>query len=204
MKVLILDDHEAIRIVIKQQVLDIIPTAKIFEYSTVDEALYHFSQRVPVDFVISDLELKQGCNLSIMETARNHQIPVMIFSSHVNKVLLEKLESKKVKCSVSKTSGIEALKLGIRALLHGKSYYCPLVVETKKSSGRYKETEPLKLTNAQIKVLKVIDQGYKRKEAASILKLSATTIDNQIAKARDINDCDSQDELMRRFRFWET
>jgi DNA-binding CsgD family transcriptional regulator len=53
-------------------------------------------------------------------------------------------------------------------------------------------------------VLKVIDQGYKRKEAASILKLSATTIDNQIAKARDINDCDSQDELMRRFRFWET
>jgi DNA-binding NarL/FixJ family response regulator len=203
MKILILDDHEAIRIVVKQQLLEVIPTAEIFEYATVEQALSHFSQRLPVDFVVSDLELSEGCNLSVMEAARNHRKPVLIFSSHVNKVLIEKLESKKVKCYVSKTSGIEALKYGIRALLHGESYYCPLVIQTKQSLVLYKETEPLKLTNAQIKVLKVIHQGYKRKEAATMLKLSATTINNQIAKARDVNECDSQEELMRRFRFWE-
>lgn len=204
MKILILDDHEAIRMVIKQQLLEIVPTAEIYEYSTIKDALAHFSQLQPVDFVVSDLELTQGCSLRLMESARNYGKPLMIFSSHVNKVLIHKLESKKVKCYVSKTSGVDALKLGLQALLHGKSYYCPVVIQTKQSSVSFIETEPLQLTNAQIKVLKTIQQGYKRKEAANILKLSATTIDNQIAKARAVNNCDTQDELMRRFRFWET
>lgn len=204
MKILILDDHEAIRMVIKQQLLEIVPTAEIYEYSAIKDALAHFSQLQPVDFVVSDLELTQGCNLSLMETARSYGKPLMIFSSHVNKVLIHKLESKKVKCYVSKKSGVDALKLGLQALLHGKSYYCPVVIQTKQSSISFIETEPLQLTNAQIKVLKTIQQGYKRKEAANILKLSATTIDNQIAKARAVNNCDTQDELMRRFRFWES
>jgi DNA-binding NarL/FixJ family response regulator len=68
MNILILDDHEAIRLVIKQQVLEIIPTAKFFEYSTVREALQHFSDRLPIDFVVSDLELTEGCNLSLVES----------------------------------------------------------------------------------------------------------------------------------------
>ena len=203
MKILILDDHETMRLVVKQMVLEIVPSAEFIECSTVREALEHFSLRLPVDFVVSDLELTQGCNLSLMETARNHLKPVLIFSSHVNKVLIEKLENKRVKCYVSKTSGVDALKLGLRALLHGESYYCPLVTQTKLSSDTCLETDPLTLTEGQIKVLMEIQKGYNRKETAKRLKITATTVANQIAKARDINDCDSQDELMRRFRFWE-
>jgi DNA-binding NarL/FixJ family response regulator len=138
-----------------------------------------------------------------METARTNAKPVLIFSSHVNKMLIELLERYEVPCYVSKTSGIEALKRGIQALLHGESYFCPLVIQTKLSTNTFKETAPLKLTKGQIKVLNVIKQGHNRKAAAEILKISATTVDNHIAKARDINECDSQEELMRRFRFWE-
>jgi DNA-binding NarL/FixJ family response regulator len=203
MNILILDDHEAIRLVIKQQVLEIIPTAKFFEYSTVREALQHFSDRLPVDFVVSDLELTEGCNLSLVESSRNHNKPMLVFSSHVNNVLIEKLENKGVKCYVSKTSGIDALIRGLQALLHGESYYCPLVNQTKLSPVSLKETDPLTLTVGQIKVLREIQKGYNRKETAQRLKVTATTVANQIAKARDINNCDSQDELMRRFRFWE-
>ena len=203
MKILILDDHEAIRFVVKQYVLDVLPNAEIFEYATIPEALEHFSQRLPVDCVISDLELTEGCNPSLMETARTNAKPVLIFSSHVNKMLIELFERYEVPCYVSKTPGIEALKRGIQALLHGESYFCPLVIQTKLSTSTYKETAPLKLTKGQIKVLNVIKQGHNRKSAAEILKISATTVDNHIAKARDINECDSQEELMRRFRFWE-
>ncbi len=203
MNILILDDHEAIRLVIKQQVLEIIPTAKFFEYSTVRGALEHFSERLPVDFVVSDLELTEGCNLSLIESSRTNIKPVLIFSSHVNKVLIQKLEKEGVDCYVSKTSGVDALKRGLQALLHGESYYCPLVNQTKLSKASYKETDPLTLTVGQIKVLREIQKGHNRKETAQRLKVTATTVANQIAKARDINNCNSQEELMRRFRFWE-
>ena len=203
MKILILDDHEAMRLAIKQQALEIIPTAEFFEYTNVREALQHFSDRLPVDFVVSDLELTEGCNLSLVESSRTNLKPVLICSSHVNKVLINKLDDKGVKCYVSKTSGIDALKRGLQALLHGESYYCPLVNQTKLSTASYKETDPLTLTVGQIKVLREIQKGYNRKETAQRLKVTATTVANQIAKARDINNCDSQDELMRRFRFWE-
>jgi DNA-binding NarL/FixJ family response regulator len=203
MNILILDDHEAIRLVIKQQVLEIIPTANFFEYSTVRGALEHFSERLPVDFVVSDLELTEGCNLSFIATSRTNIKPVLIFSSHVNKVLIQKLEKEEIACYVSKTSGVDALKRGLQALLHGESYYCPLVNQTKLSPDSFKETDPLTLTVGQIKVLREIQKGYNRKETAQRLKVTATTVANQIAKARDINNCDSQEELMRRFRFWE-
>jgi DNA-binding NarL/FixJ family response regulator len=203
MKILILDDHEVIRWVIKQKVLEIVPNAHFIECSTASEALEHLAKSSPVQYVVSDLELTEGCNLKLMEAARGLGIPVLIFSSHVNKDLIKSIELLKVPCYVSKTSGVDALKLGLQALLQGQTYYCPLVIQTTYSTETYKETRPLKLTEGQIKVLKEIQKGYSRKEVAKQLKIKTTTVANQIAKARDINDCNSQDELMRRFRFWE-
>jgi DNA-binding NarL/FixJ family response regulator len=203
MEILILDDHEVIRFVIKQKVLEIVPNANFNEYSTVNEALDHLAKSLPVNYVVSDLELTEGYNLKLMEAARGLGIPVLIFSSHVNKDLINRIEHLSVPCYVSKTSGVSALKLGLQSLLHGQTYFCPLVIQTINSSDSYKETRPLKLTEGQIKVLKEIQKGYSRKEAANQLKIKTTTVANQIAKARDINNCNSQDELMRRFRFWE-
>ncbi|MCF8212324.1 MAG: response regulator [Cryomorphaceae bacterium] len=203
MEILILDDHEVIRLVIKQKVLEIVPNANFNEYSTVTEALDHLAKNLPVDYVVSDLELTEGYNLKLMEAARGLGIPVLIFSSHVNKDLINRIEHLSVPCYVSKTSGVSALKLGLQSLLHGQTHYCPLVRQTINSSDSFKETRPLRLTEGQIKVLKEIQKGYSRKEVAKQLKIKTTTVANQIAKAREINDCNSQDELMRRFRFWE-
>ncbi len=91
----------------------------------------------------------------------------------------------------------------MQALLQGQSYYCPKVIQTINSTESYKETRELTLTEGQIKVLKEIQKGYSRKEVAKLLKIKVTTVANQVAKAREINDCNSQEELMRRFRFWE-
>ncbi len=203
MDILILDDHEVIRLVIKQKVLEIVPNANFHEYSTVTEAEAHITKKLPLDYVVSDLELTEGCNLKLINSARGLGIPVLIFSSHVNKALINQIEPLMVPCYVSKTSGEKALKLGLQALLHGKTYFCPLVVQTTNSSELYKETNPLSLTEGQIKILKEIQKGYTRKEVAKLLNIKVTTVANQVAKARDINDCNSQDELMRRFRFWE-
>lgn len=203
MKILILDDHEAIRFVIKQQILELVPSAEIIEYTSVEQAQMHFSERLAADYLISDLELTSGCNVSLIETAHNMSIPTLVFSSHVNKVLIGKLEGMRVKCYVAKTSGMDALKLGIQALLNNKSYYCPKVTQTRISTESQKETEVLVLTNGQKRVLHVLSKGFNRKDAASQLKITPTTVNNQIAKARELNDCESFEELLRRYRFWD-
>lgn len=203
MDILILDDHEVIRLVIKQKVLEIAPNANFHEYSTVTEAEAHITKNLPLDYVVSDLELTEGCNLKLMKAARSFGIPLLIFSSHVNKDLLNRIQDQNVPCYVSKTSGADALMLGLQALLQGQTYYCPKVIQTINSTESYKETKELTLTEGQIKVLKEIQKGYSRKEVAKLLKIKVTTVANQVAKAREINDCFSQEELMRRFRFWE-
>jgi DNA-binding NarL/FixJ family response regulator len=127
----------------------------------------------------------------------------MIYSSHVNKVLTTELQKFQVRCYVSKTSGIESLQKGIDSLLNDRTYSCPLVISTADSREAFKETEKLVLTKGQKIVLEVLAKGFNREEAADILKLKMTTLNNHIARARELNDCENFEELLRRYRFWD-
>jgi DNA-binding CsgD family transcriptional regulator len=69
--------------------------------------------------------------------------------------------------------------------------------------SKYKETEKLKLTDGQIRVLDVMLKGYNRVVAADLLNISLTTLNNHIARARLMNDCENLDDLLRRFRYWD-
>jgi DNA-binding CsgD family transcriptional regulator len=88
-------------------------------------------------------------------------------------------------------------------LFEGKSLQCPIVQQSKQSTEEFKEIDRLSLTKAQKRVLKVLDEGFDRIETSRKLSLSLTTVNNHIARARELNDCKSLDELMRRYRFWD-
>jgi DNA-binding NarL/FixJ family response regulator len=133
----------------------------------------------------------------------NKKIPCMIYSSHVNMVLIKELENYNVCCYVSKTSGVDALLSGVESLLNVKKYQCPLVKSTIESKSEFKETEKLDLTKGQKAVLEVLIRGFNREEAAKILKISPNTLNNHIARAREMNNCENFEELLRRYRFWD-
>jgi len=203
MKILVLDDHGAIRLFVKQQILEIVPTAEIILCGTIESALDRFQQFDSIHFVICDLELNVGNNIKIPEFAFQHKIPFMVYSSHVNKVLISELMNYQINCYVSKTSSIEALKEGLISLFTGKQYFCPLVVSTIESKEKFKETEKLVLTSGQKIVLEVLAKGFNREEAAKMLEIKLTTLNNHIARAREMNDCENFEELLRRYRFWD-
>lgn len=200
MRILILDDHGAIRDTIKRHLLEINPNAEFRECSSVHEARNEYEN---IDFAICDLELDKGCNTNTIEDLTHDMIPVMVYSSHVNNDLVNTLKSKLIRSYVSKMSSITDLRNGIEALLKGKYYYCPIVIATKESSSEFKETDKLHLTKAQKRVLSVLNDGFSREEVANKLKNSITTVNNHIARAREINDCRSLEELLRRYRFWD-
>jgi DNA-binding NarL/FixJ family response regulator len=203
MRILILDDHEAIQQFIKQKVTEIIPNATIICCTTTEcatKVIYGFPH---INFAICDIEIKSGANLAIPELCYNNDIPYMIYSSHVNMVLVSQLKELKVNCYVSKTSSIDFLKKGLEILFSKQNYYCPLVLSTMNSQEEFKETEKLFLSLGQKSVLKVMAQGYNREEVSRLLKLKKSTINNHIARARTVNDCENFDELIRRYKFWD-
>ncbi len=203
MRILIFDDHEAIRIIVKQQVLEIVPTAEIILCDNLDCAKRSILDNNKLHFVICDLEINSGCNTLVPELSYQHKIPFMVYTSHVNKVLIKELEKFNVNSYASKISGIEALREGVVSLFTGKKYQCPLVVSTAESKEQIKATDKLSLTGGQKMVLEVLAKGFNREEAAKILKIKMNTLNNHIARARDLNDCENFEELLRRYRFWD-
>jgi DNA-binding NarL/FixJ family response regulator len=203
MKILILDDHAAIRMFVSQLVTSIVPHASIFSSNSIESAISSINTTSKVDFVICDLELNVGCSTLIPELCNENKIPCMIYSSHVNMVLIQELEKYNVCCYVSKTSGIEALRAGVDALLYNKKYQCSLVKSTIESKIEFKETAKLELTKGQKAVLEILIRGFNREEAANSLKISLNTLNNHIARAREMNNCENFEELLRRYRFWD-
>lgn len=203
MKVLILDDHHAILLFVKQKVFEIVPSAEIQMCSSITEAKMAIETVDPPSFVICDLELNSGRSTVIPELCKGLKVPCMVYSSHVDKVLLKELRKCGVQVYVSKLSTLESLLRGIEALFVGEKYHCPFVTATDESKELYKETEKLKLTDGQIRVLEVMLKGCNRVDAAHLLNISLTTLNNHIARAREINDCENFDELLRCFRYWD-
>lgn len=203
MKVLILDDHQAIRELTKQYVLEILPTVEFVEASNIQEAKAALDEHMKFDYAICDLELKAGCSTEFPELCQHNRIPFMVYSSHVNLDLINVLEKLRVKAYVSKTSGVACLRKGLEALFKGHRYYCPLVAGTKESKEEYKEVTRLHLTPGQKKIMQVLSKGFNREEATGMLNIKRTTLNNQVARARESNDCESFEELLRRYRFWD-
>ncbi len=203
MRILILDDHEAIQHFVKQKITEIVPNATIILCSSIEHAIQSLTGFPQIDFAICDIEIKTGANLIIPELCFDKDIPFLIYSSHVNKVLVKELKELKVNCYVSKTSSIECLTKGLEVLFSKQNYYCPMVYSTMNSKDGIKETEKLFLSSGQKSVLKIMAQGYNREEASKILKLKKSTVNNHIARARTMNDCENFEELIRRYKFWD-
>jgi DNA-binding NarL/FixJ family response regulator len=203
MRILILDDHEAIQQFVKQKITDIIPNATIILCSNIECAKIAISGFPKIDFAICDIEIKSGANLIIPELCFNKEIPYMIYSSHVNLLLVKELFEFKVNCYISKTSNIDFLTKGLNSLFSQEKYYCPIVFSCMNSNDGLKETEKLFLSQAQNSVIKVMAMGFNREEASKILKLKKSTINNHIARARTVNECKNFDELIRRYKFWD-
>ena len=203
MRILIFDDHEAIQIFLQQQITSIVPNAEILLCSNVESAKSIINTQPGIDFAICDLEIKSGSNMWIPMMCFERNITYMIYSSHVNKVLISELLNINVNCYVSKTSGVDSLKQGIEMLLQRKKFYCRFVMSTIESKSEFKQTERLFLSEGQKTVLEVMAKGYNRIETAKILKIKKSTVNNHIARAREINDCENFEELLRRYRFWD-
>lgn len=201
MKLLLLEDHEAIRETVIRYIHEINPYIDIVEAENVydaDQAI----KKTKITYAICDLELTVGCNINPIEALYRERIPYMVYSSHVNKSLIKELEAKKVRCYVSKQSDMKEFRMGLQALFNDTSHYCPIVMKTQHANVGWEETGRLKLSKSEKKVVELLSKGQTREEVAANLKLELTTINNHVFRAREANNCSNVYELIRRYHFW--
>lgn len=200
MTFLLLDDHPIILEFLEYQIRQIESSIEIIKSCNVEDALSILKSK-QIDRIICDLQIKSGKSLVIPDYCFKFEIPYMVFSSYINKSLLDTLKSTKITGYVSKGTKTEDLILGIRKLIASENYLCPLVKREQSIIDISDTPRPL-LSRAEIRVLKAYNNGLKTAEVANLLNLKSVSVRNHRARAMERNMCGFQ-ELTRRFIFWD-
>ena len=200
MTFLLLDDHPIILEFLEYQIRQIESSIEIIKSCNVEDALSILKSK-QIDRIICDLQIKSGKSLVIPDYCFKFEIPYMVFSSYINKSLLDTLKSTKIPGYVSKGTKTEDLILGIRKLIASENYLCPLVKREQSIIDISDTPRPL-LSRAEIRVLKAYNNGLKTAEVANLLNLKSVSVRNHRARAMERNMCGFQ-ELTRRFIFWD-
>ncbi|MEY4571077.1 MAG: hypothetical protein RLZ10_270 [Bacteroidota bacterium] len=200
MTFLLLDDHPIILEFLEYQIRQIESSIEIIKSCNVEDALSILKSK-QIDRIICDLQIKSGKSLVIPDYCFKFEIPYMVFSSYINKSLLDTLRTTKITGYVSKGTKTEDLIVGIRKLIASENYLCPLVKREQSIMDISDTPRPL-LSRAEIRVLKAYNNGLKTAEVANLLNLKSVSVRNHRARAMERNMCGFQ-ELTRRFIFWD-
>jgi DNA-binding NarL/FixJ family response regulator len=200
MNIIILDDHPLILNALAAEIKSIIPEVTIHAFQTIENTKT-FLESNSANYVICDLQIASGKSIVIPELCFRLNIPLMIYSSHTNKTLFQKLNEFELKVYVSKSSSPKELKNGILALLNEKKYFCSIVSETIKSDDN-EVIKPLKISKTQMKIMSLLSEGNTQLEVSTKMKIAERTVINHLAILRNNNNCNSTAELIHRFKFW--
>lgn len=152
MTFLLLDDHPIILEFLEYQIRQIESSIEIIKSCNVEDALSILKSK-QIDRIICDLQIKSGKSLVIPDYCFKFEIPYMVFSSYINKSLLDTLRTTKITGYVSKGTKTEDLIVGIRKLIASENYLCPLVKREQSIMDISDTPRPL-LSRAEIRVLK--------------------------------------------------
>jgi|1048.fasta_scaffold10753_4 DNA-binding NarL/FixJ family response regulator len=201
MKIVILDDHPLIIQLLENEIGQILPSAIIKSFTSIEPAANYIESN-NIDFAICDLQIVSGKSLIIPTTCMERKIPYMVFSSHANKITIDKLRALKVLVYVSKAAETKEISQGLLALFNNQEYYCSTIGAFFEGDLQTLPTEPILATTMQTKILMLLKEGFSQTEVANKLCLEERTIYNHLAILRDKNDCRTTSELVRRFSFW--
>lgn len=187
MKIVLADDHALVRAGFRR-LLDDLPGVEV-----VGEA-EHGLQVEPMvaslcpDLVILDVSMPNRNGLEVAEDlSRNYPgLPVLIVSMHANPAYVRRALDAGAMGFMIKDSAPVELDLALRALSAGQSYITPrLAVQMAgvQVSHSTAEKPPLEsLTARQREVLRLIGEGQSTKQIASVLQLSAKTVETHRAR----------------------
>ena len=183
MKVLIVDDHSAIREGVAALLRQSAPETSVLQAGDVAEALALVGRHADLDMVVLDIVLPGMSGLpAIAEFGRlRPDVPVIVLSSSENPQDARKALAQGALGYVPKSANPQTLLAAIRLVLNGDRYVPPLILDEPAAA---RLTHPQRgavfagsaLTDRQIDVLRQLVEGRSNKTIALGLGLSEKTV----------------------------
>lgn len=170
-KVLIADDHQLFRDGLKQLLLNAPEIEVVGEASNGKEVL-DFIDKIPVDVVLMDIEMPvlNGIEATKIMVKKFPQIPVLILSTHYQKIFIEHAIAIGVKGYLLKNCDFDVLITAIKTLARGAIFFDKPVSQIHQDNSQ-------QLSEQELIIIKHIADGLSNKLIADALFLSTRTIE---------------------------
>lgn len=201
LRILLVDDHEVVRLGLSTLLEDLPATMVVGEAGTGEEAL-QACQRLAPDLVLLDIRLpdQNGVEVCRQISQRWPQTRVVILTSFVDDELVADAILAGAAGYVLKQVGNQELLRAIEAVRQGKALLDPQV--TQRVLQRMRRTEHLldasafrDLSRREMEVLLLVSQGKSNQEIADTLAVSDKTVRNHVSSLLKKLDLSNRVEL---------
>lgn len=159
-------------------------------------------EKLNPDVVLMDFSMP---GLNGLEATRqikqwNPNTKILILTRHSNREYIESLVKAGASGYLVKNSAVDELVLAIQTVFQGDTYLDPSISKTSSTPGGYDPDRKGKqeiLTPRQMEVLQLIAEGQPNRKIASILNISAKTVENHRANLKQALGLDSTAELIQ-------
>jgi DNA-binding NarL/FixJ family response regulator len=207
-KILIVDDHPAVRESLALRICRS-PDLKICgEAADVPDALAAIEEHVP-DVAVVDLSLKSGSGIELIKRlkARLPGIRILVWSMHPDSLYAERAHRPGAMGYLNKEQATSEILDAIRRILAGELYVSPEVANRlmTRSLGQRKPSPatPVELlSDRELEVFELIGQGLGTRDIANRLHLSVHTIETHRQRIKSKLRIEGATELVRVATQW--
>jgi len=203
MRFLILEDHPAIQLVLEQTITKLFPKSELEIHNNTEDALNSLNTN-EFNYVVTDIQIRDKKDLDLAQKCQENQIPFLVYTSHLNRTIIEMCINLGCNSYVCKSSEVEELKAGLKALVKGSKFNCSITkqyIEDAKSRNDF--IPEVQFTDAEYPIIMAQINGESTIELSKRLNKSKSTIRNQRIHLMLKNDC-SMEEIARRYLYWNT
>ena len=181
-KVLVVDDHELVRLGLRSLIESAEDTQVIGECQSGEEALVSVRELQP-DIVFMDIRMPGmgGLEATRRLLVSHPEIKVIVISALSDELYPRQLLKAGVAGYITKSADRHEIADALRTVINDRIYVSPevaqLIVIKGLSSGQ--ETSPLaKLSQRELQIAQMITNGHRVKEVAGVLNISTKTINS--------------------------
>ena len=197
-KVLIVDDHPAVREALAMRIGRQSDLEVCGEAADLSEALSLVADTQP-DVAVIDISLKTGCGIDLIKRIkdRDDTVRMLVWSTHSESLYAERALRAGALGYINKDQATDKIVEAIRRVLEGKVYLSDAMAEKmlRRAVGEGREIvtrSPLDaLADRELEVFRLIGQGGKTAEIAERLHLSVKTVEtyrDRIRQKLDLSD----------------
>jgi DNA-binding NarL/FixJ family response regulator len=208
-KVLIVDDHPAVREALALRISKVRDLEVCGEAADEREALKLFTERMP-DIAVIDISLRTGDGLDLIKRvkARYRQVRLLVWSMHSESLYAERTLRAGAHGYITKEQATGKIVEAIHQVLAGKIYLSPAMTEKFLSRVTGDGDKPLDhspvhaLSDRELEVLRLTGKGEKTADIAAQLHLSVKTVETYRDRIRRKIGLKDGNELLRYAAQW--